>query len=84
MLVAKNFRTIELLLLLLLLLLLYTVRYVIYSLRSFFPLALIEDFLYVTPTKDFPLRGPDYQVIRTTPPPYSSDDRGTTVLTGKA
>jgi hypothetical protein len=44
------------------------------ALRSY-TLALGDDFLYVTYTTEFALRGPDSRVMRTTPPPYSPNER---------
>ena len=55
-----------------------TVRYIISALRSFTS-TLIDDILFVPPTTEFLLFGPDSGVIRTTPPPYRPDDRRTVV-----
>jgi hypothetical protein len=63
-----------------LLVLLYAIRYSIPALKSF-PLASIDDIFYVTHATEFSLGGPDSQVIRNTPlPPYSPNDRWTSVF----
>jgi hypothetical protein len=56
----------------------YTLRYNISALRNF-TLAMSDDFLYVTYSMEFHLGSQDSRVILTTLPPYSPDDRGTTV-----
>jgi hypothetical protein len=68
-----------LLLLLLLFLFFYTLTYSISTLRSFTS-ALSDNFLYVAYTTEFPLSGPAAWIIWTTPPPYSPDYQGTTIL----
>jgi hypothetical protein len=40
---------------------------------------MIDDTLYVPSTTEFLLCGPDSEVIRAIPPPYSPDDRRTVV-----
>jgi hypothetical protein len=57
----------------------YTVTYSISALKSF-NLESSDDFCILSYKTEFPVGGLDSRVIRTTPTPYSPDDRRTTIL----